>query len=194
MKWYKYWKIYLAIGIFFALSVIFNLASLRPSIIINVILTAAFLYIGLHGKKLTGTDADLINEINHKKWEKLPPSEKYKDLKKIKTSIVGVTFNNDDGSSRQNILQVLKNNDQLFLKEYTYNGSPAYYVLNKRGGCLGNLPQNIADLIKDKYDQREKLIFASRCFSFDSNEYEDEYDNKKEPNIVYGCDIDIYIK
>ena len=215
MKWYKYWKIYIIVGIFFGISILFNLSSIRLHLLPNIILFIGFICLGLNGKKKFQNDDELQVELRHAAWEKLPPEEKYKGLKKIETNIVGVTYNNDDGSSRQELLKTLKNNEQLHLQEYVFNGKPAYYVLNSNNKCLGNLSQDIANNLKKKYDTNEKLVFVKDCRSFDKNKYDDDYynedgynyddehdddyydndnDTNKEPNIIYCCEIVIFIK
>lgn len=201
MKWYKYWKVYIIVGIFFGISILFNLSSIGLHLLPNIILFIGFICLGLNGKKKFQNDDELQVELRHAAWEKLPPEEKYKDLKQIETYIVGVTYNNDDGSSRQELLKTLKNNEQLYLQEYVFNGKPAYYVLNNNNKCLGNLSQDIANNLKKKYNTNEKLVFVKDCRLFDKNEYEDDYydddkdnDTNKEPNIIYCCEIVIFIK
>ena len=68
----------------------------------------------------------------------------------IHSKVVGVTYNNDDGSDRQNyIKQDCQVNDELELIPYFYKGSPAIEVLSKFGNQIGNIK---ADLAKDIYD------------------------------------------
>lgn len=59
------------------------------------------------------------------------------------TNIAGVTFDNDDGSSRQKILRNLaakSGSDEVELQEYNYKGHPAVRVLIS-GQCIGNIPK-----------------------------------------------------
>lgn len=190
MKWYKYWKIYLGIGAFFLLSIIssVSLKGIGIGVIPNIILTAIFLFLGAFGKKKAFLDENLIAEIKQKQWNKLNHLEKYKNLEQIKTKIVGVTFKNNDGSSRQKALSKIKNNEQLYLKEYTYKGEPAYYVMDRKNNCLGNLPEHIARRIKREHENNGKLVFVEDCYCFDRNTSNDDQD------LIYGCKIIIYIK
>lgn len=192
MKWYKYWKVYMGIGIFFTLSVL-------SGAIANIIFAILFLYLGITQRKKAYANTEYIEEIEHRKQQKalakIPHEERYKDCKNIHTKIVGVTFKNSDGSSRQDYLCYLNHGEELFLKEYSYKGNPAFYVCNKHGKCLGNLPAEIAEKIKKKYDTNEKFVFVEEIRKFDKNEVNDDYDNdKKEPDYIYYCEIVIYFK
>lgn len=63
----------------------------------------------------------------------------------IRTKVVGVTFQNDDGESRQDILSRMTGNEEIEIEKTTYNGEPAAYVKwdNKILGYLS------AELAKD---------------------------------------------
>jgi len=189
MKWYKYWKVYIGIGIFFTLSV---LCGAIP----NIIFAILFLYLGITQRKKAYSNTEYIGEIERRKQEKalakIPHQERYKDCKNIHTKIVGVTFKNDDGSSRQNYLCRLRNGEELFLKEYIYEESPAFHVCNKNGKCLGNLAEDIARKIKTKYDEKEKIVFVEEVDRFDRNELYDR--EREEEDYIYYCKIVIYFK
>ena len=63
--------------------------------------------------------------------------------------VVGVTFKNDDGSSRQAYLkEAYVNNSQgsVSLLPYEYEGKPAIKVLYE-GLCVGNVPQSEVDTV-----------------------------------------------
>lgn len=182
----------MGIGIFFTLSVL-------SGAIANIIFAILFLYLGITQRKKAYANTEYIEEIEHRKQQKalakIPHEERYKDCKNIHTKIVGVTFKNSDGSSRQDYLCYLNHGEELFLKEYSYKGNPAFYVCNKHGKCLGNLPAEIAEKIKKKYDTNEKFVFVEEIRKFDKNEVNDDYDNdKKEPDYIYYCEIVIYFK
>ncbi len=63
----------------------------------------------------------------------------------IFTKVVGVTYKNDDGSSRQRILASCHIGDEIALRPFTYRGAPAYAVWSPHGQ-IGNLS---ADLARD---------------------------------------------
>lgn len=60
------------------------------------------------------------------------------------TSVAGVTFDNEDGTSRQKILKKiheLGDTADLGLEDYEYNGNPAIRVL-VNGQCIGSIPSD----------------------------------------------------
>lgn len=63
--------------------------------------------------------------------------------------VAGVSFDNDDGSSRQQILQKLYNGKKdgpVSFRPYTYKGEPAMHVLCA-GRCVGSVPRDrVADV------------------------------------------------
>lgn len=68
----------------------------------------------------------------------------------IRTKIVGVTFENEDGENRQDILSRMTGDEQIEVEKYTYNGKPAAYV--KWGNkILGNLSAELAEDLERKY-------------------------------------------
>lgn len=104
--------------------------------------------------------------------------------------VVGVTFKNEDGSKRQDILEELSDrygNDveilDVELEQYLYQGDPAYHVIID-GRIVGNLNNNLAKeiyLLKEEksysvwvdsawivgggesyYDENEKLNYGAR--------------------------------
>lgn len=73
---------------------------------------------------------------------------------KIETTVAGVTFDNEDGTSRQRILKkFLRENgydagEEATLQQYEYNGKPAVYVLLD-GQIIGNVPKtHTAEVIR----------------------------------------------
>lgn len=63
----------------------------------------------------------------------------------------GVTYQNDDGSSRQKIISELPTSGcvDAVLVPYDYNGSPAYHIkLDNK--TIGNVPANIAAVFEQK--------------------------------------------
>lgn len=68
----------------------------------------------------------------------------------IRTKIVGVTFENEDGENRQDILSRMTGDEDITVEKYTYNGEPAAYV--KWGNkVLGNLSAELAKDLAMKY-------------------------------------------
>lgn len=76
----------------------------------------------------------------------------YDVAKVIRTKVVGVTFQNKDGSNRQEIIADCFDGQQLELEAYTYKGAPAYAVMDGYGGQLGNLSAEIAQVLHDLPD------------------------------------------
>ncbi len=63
----------------------------------------------------------------------------------IHTKVVGVTFDNDDGTSRQDIIAMLGENEALKLEPYKYEGEPAIGVYETRRHMqVGNLKKELA--------------------------------------------------
>lgn len=68
----------------------------------------------------------------------------------IRTKIVGVTFENEDGENRQDILSRMTGDEDITVEKYTYNGEPAACV--KWGNkVLGNLSAELAKDLAMKY-------------------------------------------
>lgn len=63
----------------------------------------------------------------------------------LEIKVVGVTFDNSDGTSRQRILGVLSSEPWLHgaLQRYVYDGGPAYRVICN-GMQIGNVPSALA--------------------------------------------------
>jgi hypothetical protein len=82
--------------------------------------------------------------------------------------VAGVTFCNEDGTSRQQILRAynlgeppfgLATNPVINLVEYEYQGNPAFYVM-ANGLCVGNLEAVAVPEVKEKFDQIDTLFLA----------------------------------
>lgn len=68
----------------------------------------------------------------------------------IRTKVVGVTFQNDDGESRQDILSCMTGDEEIEIEKTTYNGEPAAYV--KWGNkILGYLSSELAKDLAARY-------------------------------------------
>ena len=69
-----------------------------------------------------------------------------------KTKIVGVTFKNDDGTSRQDIIESCTEGESLSLEHYYYKDEDAFKVTNVYGEILGNLKKELTERLIEKYD------------------------------------------
>ncbi len=77
-------------------------------------------------------------------------SEKLKIAETIRTKVVGVTFDNEDGENRQDILEQMTGAEEITVQKYKYNGEPAAYV--KWGNkIIGNLSAELAKSLERKY-------------------------------------------
>lgn len=97
-----------------------------------------------------------------------------------------MTFNNDDGVSRQLILRKLHFHDSPFneyadveIKQYDFNGQPAFgvYVNNMQ---IGNIPSDLVPFIQENISRIESISYI------------DVYGggrNKDGQPISYGCKI-----
>lgn len=67
--------------------------------------------------------------------------------------VAGVSYHNDDGSYRQDIITKLHDDDILHFLPYTYECSPAYHIVTEAGKCIGNVPvdyiHEVTDAIND---------------------------------------------
>jgi hypothetical protein len=62
----------------------------------------------------------------------------------IHTKVAGVTFQNDDGTSRQAIVKSLRPGEQLFLRHVPIPGHPeAMQVITYKGQQVGHLPSGM---------------------------------------------------
>lgn len=80
--------------------------------------------------------------------------------------VAGVTFDNDDGSSRQEILKNIVDNggsaDATF-KEYEFNGKPAIAVYAD-GKCIGSIPRGSAKKVRSLIAKDLSAIISANKF------------------------------
>ena len=57
-------------------------------------------------------------------------------LKSMTARVVGVSFDNDDGTSRQDIISGLSVGEALLLNYHEYENEPAYAVTDALGNCI----------------------------------------------------------
>ena len=86
----------------------------------------------------------------------------------IVTRIAGVTFDNDDRSSRQKILKAIYDDPdsdlgRASLQKYEYNGEPAYHVLFE-GRCVGNIPADTVEEVEAIESRIEDLTLEVSTF------------------------------
>ena len=72
----------------------------------------------------------------------------------IRTKVKGVTFDNEDGTNRQDILGRVFEHDRLEIEKYTYKGAPAAYV-KCNGEIIGNLSAELAESLAERYPDAE---------------------------------------
>lgn len=102
-----------------------------------IVIAAACAYFAMK-KKEKGQQATTSNTISTKVAET------------IKTKLVGVTFDNEDGENRQDLLAQMVGYEELTVEKYTFKGEPAAYV--KWGDkILGNLSAELATNLQKKY-------------------------------------------
>lgn len=101
-------------------------------------------------------------------------------LKHTEARVVGVSFRNEDGSSRQEIISNLYEGENVSLEYYEYENEPAYAVIDMLGNQIGNLSKELASVIYNKYDGCYFDAFVLRITGGDNTRY-------------LGCVIDISI-
>ena len=102
-------------------------------------------------------------------------------LKSMTTRVVGVSFNNDDGTSRQEIISGLSVGEALLLNYHEYENEPAYAVTDALGNCIGHVSKELAAMIYQKYKDCYFAVMVDDITGGTSG-------------LKYGCiiDIDIY--
>lgn len=101
-------------------------------------------------------------------------------VKSFVTKVVGVSYDNDDGSSRQEILSRCLRGEPVGLHSYTFNGQPALAVISEHGQ-IGHLRQDLAADIDNKYG--DNIIFSATINDITGG------DN----GLHYGCFINLSI-
>lgn len=103
-------------------------------------------------------------------------------LKSMTTRVVGVSFDNDDGTSRQDIISGLSVGEALLLNYHEYENEPAYAVTDALGNCIGHVSKELAATIYQKYKDCYFAVSVDDITGGDSG-------------LKYGCviSIDIYM-
>lgn len=109
-------------------------------------------------------------------------AEKYAPLV---TNIAGVTFDNDDGSSRQQILrEILEKGEgdaEVTLDEFYYKGVQAVRVLVD-GRCIGNIPKH---RVQDVREILDRIISAD----LHVETFEPDDADPDRPRLIYRADL-----
>ena len=101
-------------------------------------------------------------------------------MRTLHAKIVGVTYENEDGSSRQSLLEQLQKGSPVYFKDCSSEKYPeAIGVFNADGGQLGHLPAEVARSIRTERVKIDSLI--GEVYSVGRND---------ESNPL-GCLIDI---
>lgn len=128
------------------------------------------------------------NTVNNDTAETPAPSNPVAQNKYLfaPIKVAGVTFNNDDGVSRQLILRKLHFHDSPFneyadveIRQYDFNGQPAFgvYVNNIQ---IGNIPSDLVPFIQENISRIESISYI------------DVYGGGRSKDgqpISYGCKI-----
>jgi len=124
-------------------------------------------------------------EAEQKAWE-----EKHG---RIVTAVAGVTFKNDDGVSRQNLLKDLKARGgmaaDLDLEEYEYKGKPAIRVLVE-GEQVGNIPRSMVPEVLEVLDRIEYASILVDTFR-PEEEIDDEGNVRQRGELIYRADLSL---
>ena len=102
--------------------------------------------------------------------------------------VASVTFDNDDGTSRQKILKDLKvtgGDAYLNLEEYEYKGAPAIRVL-VNDMCVGNVPKARVAEVAAVMDHLENGRIDIEKFQ---PEDEDEDGHRRGSSTIYRADL-----
>ena len=97
----------------------------------------------------------------------IPIKKKAAEPRTFEFKVAGVSFSNEDGTERQDIIRKVKDGGpaRLTLKQYTYNGHPAVgvYVNDQQ---IGNVPADLSeDVLKawsDDYEARTKVLGSGK--------------------------------
>ena len=94
-----------------------------------LVIAAVCAFAGMKGKTEQRADKKTAPHV-------APASANERIVETIRTKLVGVTYDNEDGENRQDILSSMTGNEEIEVEKYIFNGEPAAYVKcgNKGGG------------------------------------------------------------
>lgn len=108
----------------------------------------------------------------------------------ITFAVAGVTFDNDDGTSRQRLLKDIRargGDADLELEEWEYKGKPACRVLVD-GEQIGNVPRHKVEEVLSVLDRLEEASIDVGTFR--PEEEEDEDGNvRRRGELIYRADV-----
>lgn len=108
-----------------------------------LVIAAVCAFVGAKGKAGQQTDKKSVSHV-------APASANERIAETIRTKLVGVTYDNEDGENRQDILSSMTGDEEVEVEKYIFNGEPAAYV--KCGNkVLGNLAAELAKDLAEKY-------------------------------------------
>ncbi|MFR1078465.1 hypothetical protein [Enterocloster sp.] len=108
-----------------------------------LVIAAVCAFAGMKGKTEQRADKKTAPHV-------APASANERIVETIRTKLVGVTYDNEDGENRQDILSSMTGNEEIEVEKYIFNGEPAAYV--KCGNkVLGNLAAELAKDLAEKY-------------------------------------------
>lgn len=114
-------------------------------------------------------------------YDEMAEAERRKNLlDSFSTKVKGVTFRNDDGSDRQEILSCCYAGLPVDIRQYEFCGGPAFSVFTCYGE-IGNIPADIAAKFFDVYG-------ADAYMTGKIGEITGGYDK-----LSYGCVLDINV-
>lgn len=84
--------------------------------------------------------------------------------------VAGVSFNNDNGTSRQRYISKLAPFDSLGMISFEYEGEPAFHILDSEGHCIGNLPKEHVDYVLEHHKQGHEIsLYITDILGVDEN-------------------------
>lgn len=101
--------------------------------------------------------------------------------------VAGVSFDNDNGTSRQNYISKLHEYDALGLQSFEYEGETAFHVLDEHKHCIGSLPKENIDFILQHYEAGHKIVlYVNEILGLDEN-------GKLIDGYNYGVDVAVEV-
>ncbi|MBD5095034.1 MAG: hypothetical protein HDT26_12340 [Subdoligranulum sp.] len=101
--------------------------------------------------------------------------------------VAGVSFDNDDGSSRQAYISKLREGDPIGFESFEYQGELAFHVMTEDDHCIGNLPKEHISFIKEHYEQGHYFESSvSEILGLDE-------DGKRIPNYNLGVEVAVNV-
>lgn len=141
--------------------------------------------------KKTEADAERNAEEANRKSER---DEWERTHGRMVFNIAGVTFKNDDGTKRQDLLkEVLASGADcdITFEEYEYNGKPAVRILYDRQHMLGNVPARMVGDFLKIMDKISAVNLDIQTFTPDDVDDDWEDGRKKNKEKLYRAEVHI---